>query len=387
MIEKKGHTVIPFSVQSIHNVKTEWEDYFLSPIDGADNVYFEEYRRNILTLTKIIERSFYSVEGFIKSRRIAKRTQPDLVYILHFLNKMSPSIIEGFKSRGLPIVVRLSDFGIMCPQGLFLHDGIICEKCIHGSFRSAVKKKCVKNSTVGSLIKCISWSFHRLIKVYEKVDAFICPSAFTMKKMIEGGFPEKKIFLIPTFVNLADVTAKSEVGEFILYFGRLSKEKGVDTLVDAYNQLPEPKPALLIIADIENHPQWVQYIRNKSQKVHFLPFQHRESLFEYIKKALFVVVPSICYENMPNTILEAFANGKPVIASNIGSLPELVKDGETGFLFEPGNDDDLRDKVTYMLLNQSDLVQMGKRGYKYVEKYHSPEKHYNNLFNVFRSVQ
>ncbi|MDY7037771.1 MAG: glycosyltransferase family 4 protein, partial [Thermodesulfobacteriota bacterium] len=360
--------------------------YFLSPIDSEDSVYFHEYRKNPFTLLKVFERSFYSPEGFIKARRIAKKTNPDVAYVLHFLNKMSPSIIDGFKSVRVPVVVRLSDFGLICPQALCLGGEDICEKCLSGSLLNSVFHKCIKNSYMGSFVKAVSWYFHRMIGSISRIDAFVSPSKFLAEKFIEVGFPREKFFHIPTFVESSQVeTTYTNKGD-ILYFGRISKEKGTHILLKAYDEIRTEKPTLRVIGDITSSEYSIGLVKKYSDHVKFEDFMPQKSLFERIKEASFIVVPSICYDNMPNVILESFVHGKPVVAASIGSFPELIDDRITGLLFDAGSVEDLTEKLMWAIDHQDEVKEMGKNARKYVEDNHSPKIHYDKLMNVFSSV-
>ncbi len=385
MLENVNHNIIPFSVKSGLNASNDYEEWFMSPVDAGGATYFAESKKSFPTYCKIISRSFYSPEGFIKARRIAQSVKPDLVYSLHFLNKMSPSVIDGFKSMKVPVVVRLSDFGIMCPQAHFFCHGKVCEKCINGNFFHAVRNKCIFDTHAGSMIKACAWKFHRLIKVYDRIDAFICPTTFMRHKMIEAGFSEEKLFHVPTFIDSASVQPAYTDDGYILYFGRLSEEKGVETLLDAYVMLPEPKPKLLIIGDIETAPELTENPRYQLENICFKSFMKKDALFEAIRKSLLVVVPSVWYENMPNVLLESYALGKPVLASNIGSLREVVQPGKTGVFFNSGDADNLRNKLLELLANKKDLQEMGRTARVYVEQFHTPDKHLFDLQDIFSS--
>jgi glycosyltransferase involved in cell wall biosynthesis len=386
LLEQKGHFIFPFSVHSNLNEPTEFSKYFISPIDIKGNDYYKDYNKNISTYLKLLSRQFYSIEAYKKSRKLAIDLNPDIVFSLHFLNKMSPSALDGFKSKNIPIVVRVSDFNIICPQGHLLLNGRICEECLTGNLLNCFWNRCIEESYIGSLIKTISWTFHRMIKFYERIDAFICPSVFTCQKMIEAGVSPKKLFHVPTPTKLDNLDLNFTSGKYILYFGRIAEEKGVGLLIAAYSQLPPPKPDLFIISNFSGRKQWIRDVRKNYKQINLISFQPLKELRQYISRALFVVVPSLWYENMPNTVLEAFAHGKPVLASRIGSLQELVVDGSTGLLFEPGNIEDLKQKLVTMYSGEIDLGKMGRNARHYVEKHHSEDEHYRKLMSIFKSL-
>jgi glycosyltransferase involved in cell wall biosynthesis len=381
--EENGHNVYPFSIRSQRNVESEYESYFMSPIGSDKAVYFDEYKKNLKTIFQILSRQFYSPEGYFKAKEIAKMIQPDIIYILHFLNKMSPSILDGFKSTKAPLILRVSDFGLICPQAHLFSKGEICESCIGGNYFNAVKKKCIKNSIMGSLIKALALSFHKARALESKVDAFVFPSRFTMRKFIEAGLPEEKMNYIPTFIDLVDKQPDYIGKDYILYFGRVTEEKGVDILLEAYNSIKTEKPRLIIIGGAQ-HDNYVKQLKEKcSSDVHFLDFMPSEQLKKYIQEALFVVIPSECYDNLPNVLLESFAYGKTVCVPRHGCFSDIVDEGVTGLFYQPGDSNDFAEKLTWAFLHPTQITEMGKHARAYVEKYHSPEKHYTELIALF----
>ena len=383
LLEKRGHSVVPFSVHSNRNEATPWSKYFISPVGDRDSVYFDEYKLGLSTAWKVVERSIYSPEAYFASRRLARDARPDLVYSLHFLNKMSPSIIDGFRSRNVPIIIRVSDFALICPQALFLRNSRVCTECLTNGVWRAVRHKCVKNSRLGSGVKVMAHYIHRMLGVYKGISAIVCPSRFTMEKYLEAGFDPARLRHVPTFIDASSIDPDYEAGDYILFFGRLTEEKGVQYLIEAYRGLDRPKPYLLIIGASPGAPASSAWDGPLPEGIKILPFMSQQELSTYIRRSMFVVMPSICYENMPNTVLEAFAHGKPVIASDLGSLKELVVNGETGYLFQAGDSADLRRKMETVLGSPDHGAGMGKKARRYVENNHSPESHLDTLLALF----
>ena len=386
ILEDRGIEIFPFSVKSEKNIVSEWEEYFLSPLSSNESVYFNEYKKDFKTILKVIERSFYSPEGFFRARKFADLVSPDIIYSLHFLNKMSPSILDGFKSLGIPVIVRLSDFGLICPQGLLFNKGINCEACIKDGLWHCIKNRCVQDSFSGSLIKYFAWKTHRIIGSISRVDAFICPSSFTKKKYIEAGFPESKLYHIPSFVDISALTPDYTGGSYILYFGRFAYEKGVHVLLEAYDMLDIEKPKLVLVGSTDGS-EYCQSLKEKySIHIEFIDFLDKKELYQYIKNACFVVVPSTCYDNMPNVVLEAFAHGKPVIASRNGGFPDLIDEYKNGLLFETGNEESLAKKLKWAIKHPVEMIEMGMKAREYAENEFSPDIHFkrlNSLFNNF----
>jgi len=384
--KNKGIKIYPFSVKSKRNHPTQWDKFFLSPVSSNDAVFFHEYKKDIKTRIKVLERAFYSPEGFYKAWRYAGRTEADIVYSLQFLNKMSPSVLDGFKSAGLPVIVRLSDFGLICPQPTLFCNGKICESWIGSSSLSCAKKKCFQNSYLATMVKSLALTFQKQIGSFSRIDAFICPSKFTRQKYIEAGFPGKKIHYIPTFIQAEDIAPNFSHDGYILYFGRVVEEKGVHVLLKAWELIKGKRPKLIVVGNLENNKYHLLLKKRYSHAVRFIDFLPKKELYQFIENSMFVIVPSIWYDNLPNALLESYAHGKAVIASRHGCFPEFVKEKETGLLFSPGNAEALADKLNWAINNQGQMADMGKNARKYVEKHFPENLHVNRLIALFRSV-
>lgn len=386
ILEEHGHEVVPFSVRSNKNVATEYEKYFVEPIGGRDATYYSEYQKTPRTIWKMLSRSVYSLEVKRAIQREIQETKPDLVYILQFVNKLSPSVIRGAKQMGLPVVVRLSDYFLLCPRFDFLCNRKICEDCLSRGYRSCVKKRCVKGSFFASMVRVLAMKIHTAMRIYDAVDAFITPSMFLKDKLVQSGFEERKIHCIPTFTTCSIRTDETEIGKYGLYFGCITDGKGVETVVKAYEILPERR--VLIVGD--DHTQEAkrlkQYVREHELKnIEFTGFKGGNDLERIIQEARFTIIPSICYDNLPNTALESFQYAKPVITSDLGSLKELVIDGQNGYLFEPGNAQDLAQKIR-MLDDDQIVAAMGNANQKRLCDHFSQGGHYDMLMHVFMSM-
>ena len=386
IFEKYGHEVIPFSIHSNKNVKTEYSKYFVEPIGGRDATYYDEYKKTPKTIWKMITRSVYSLEVKKAIQKEIRDVKPDIVYIIHFVNKLSPSVIRGAKQMGVPVVLRLSDYFLLCPRFDFLSKTEICEECLKKGYWSCIKKRCVKASFFASAIRVLSMKIHKWMNIYKDVDAFITPSEYLKEKLAENGFDAEKIYCIPTFTLSKTQTDEAIIGDYGLYFGRITVEKGVDTIVRAYEKLPDHQVKIMGDDTTEEAVRLKNYVReHKISNIEFIGFKSGEELERMIKKARFVLIPSIWYDNLPNTSLEAFQYGKPVIASDIGSLRELVIDGYNGFLSVPSNIEGLIEKIK--LFDQDEIVRnMGTNSREILEKRFSAEKHYSTLINLFEEL-
>lgn len=387
MLEDNGHEVIPFSIHSDKNVETEYSKYFVEPIGDRSATYFEECKKTPKVIMQMLTRSCYSFGVKKAIQKEIKEVRPDLVYIIHFVNKLSPSVISGSKQMGVPVVLRLSDYFLLCPRFDFLCQKEICEDCLTKGYSSCIKKRCVKGSLFASLIRVFSMKLHNLIKVYDDVDMFVTPSEFLKNKLTENGFEKNKIVCIPTFTSSKTALDNTEIGEYGLYFGRVSEEKGVETVVKAYEKLPDYQVKIMGDDSTEEAVRLKAYVEEHNlTNIEFLGFKSGAELEEIIKGARFTLIPSIWYDNLPNTALESFQYSKPVIASNIGSLPELVQDGYNGYLFNPYSVDELVERIR--LFDNDEIVRvMGANSRKQLEERFAPETHYNNLMKVFDKVR
>ena len=387
MLEDNGHEVIPFSIHSNKNVETEYSKYFVEPIGSRDATYFEECKKTPKVIWQMLTRSIYSTEVEKAIKKEIKDVKPDLVYIIHFVNKLSPSVICGAKKMGVPVVLRLSDYFLLCPRFDFMYNKKPCEECLTKGYRTCIKKRCVKGSLFASVVRVFSMKVHKAMNIYKDVDAFITPSEFLKKKLIENGFDENKITCIPTFTASKSEVGKPQVGTYGLYFGRVTEEKGVDTVVKAYEMMPDRHVKIMGDDTTDEAKRLKAYIKEKNIKnVEFLGFKAGEELEEIIKGARFTLIPSIWYDNLPNTALESFQYSKPVIASNIGSLPELVLDGVNGYLFKPADAQELCEKVA-LLDDDAVVKKMGAASRARLEDRFAPQTHYNTLMRIFDSVR
>lgn len=385
VLERHGHEVVPFSVKSSKNFDTPYDKYFLESVD--DSEYFAKTRKNVSTVLKSFTRMFYSFEAKRKFASLLRDTRPDLVYIMQYHNKISPSIIDAARSMGIPVVHRISDFQYMCPNALFYNERTgVCEDCLKGKRLSCVRNKCVMNSPVYSAIKAGAKALHDAMGVTRRVDAFVVPSSFTLSKLNEYGIEAARLNHIPTFFNLRPYDASAISYEpFFLYVGRVERQKGLQTLVDA---VKGTRHRLKIIGfsndgyDLELKKS----ITGADDNIEFLGRMSFDEIVPYLQSCRCTVVPSEWYDNFPNAILESFAYRKAVIATDFGSLPELVENDVTGLTFKYRDVTDLRRCLDFMADNESAARAMGARAFELIQSRYSPEVHYTSLMKLFDSL-
>jgi len=379
ILEKNGHIVIPFSMKDERNYDSEFKDYFVDKIDYSD---IKPNFKNLKTALKMI----YSIEAKNKIELLIRKTKPDIAHLHNIYGRLTPSILYALRKNNIPIVITLHDYKLLCPSYHMSFNGKTCEDCKGGKFYRAVIKRCHKNSYLASAVYTVESYIHSVLKTYEKcVDIFIAPSQFIRNKFIEFGFPEDKIEFVPNFVD-AKFNIQFNMGkDYFLYSGKLLKIKGIFTLLKAVKGID--KAMLYIAGDGELREEVKNYIReNKLDNVKLLGHLSRDELFKILADALFIVLPSECYENAPLAVLEAFALGKPVIGAKIGGIPEMIIDGETGFLFEPNNYEDLRKKLEFLINNPLKIIEMGIKAYNMVKEKYNPEIHYKLLTKIYEKV-
>jgi glycosyltransferase involved in cell wall biosynthesis len=271
----------------------------------------------------------YSFEAKRKIMQVIDDFQPDIVHMNNINFQLTPSIIYGVKKKGIPLVQTVHDYQMICPNHLLYNfdKNTPCEKCINGSHINCISNKCIHGSAVKSIIGVIEAKFYSLLKVYKKVDLFVCPSNFLEKKLLSARrYYEGKTKTIHNFIDkekFSNTDRKED--SYIVFVGRLSKEKGIENIAGAAKLLPEytfiiagSGPDEAILKDIPN--------------VKLAGFLNGNELTELMGNAKVLLLPSVCYENCPLSILEAHCMGVPVVTMNSGGMAELVKDGITGTL-------------------------------------------------------
>lgn len=321
----RGHEVVFFSMKDDeHNIPCAQEKFFVS--NSAVHGGIKSKLNMVLHIA-------YSKEAYFNMKKLLQTEKPDLV-ILNLVHKqITLSIIDAIKeyNEKLPIFWVMHDMITVCPSYTMLDgNGNICEKCLKGSFRPCVENRCIKGSKLMSILSKYEADYIRKKKWYDKVDMYICPSEFYAEKLQAAGFTTSRIVKMR---NPLPYNTKYELNDknegYILYFGRLSKEKGVKTLIDAASETG----CRLVILGTGPIEQRLKEYANEIENVEFKGFQTGQTLTDYVRKSLCVVLPSEWYENGPYSAMEAMALGKPLIVSDKGGLPEMVDDGKNGYIY------------------------------------------------------
>lgn len=318
---------------------------------------------------------------------LVRKEKPHLAVVHNLFPLLSLSILNVLKKNRIPILKRLENYKFLCLNGLFLrNDYNVCEVCKKGNFFPGIFHRCYQRNFFYSMGIAISEFIHRRLKtVTAAADLFLATSRFVEKKFVEAGFPEDKIVVHPNFIDFEPLKSPAPPGDYAIFVGRLSGEKGLLTLLKAFNGLPELSLKILGEGPLEN--QLKEYVQLHQMKhVTFAGFVDGKLKREMLSKALFLVFPSECYESFGYSIIESYACGVPVVASDIGGARELIKEGNTGFLFEPGNPGDLRKKISLMLKKNQSLAEMRKKSLERAKELYTRETGCQNLDRLFKKL-
>lgn len=376
LLEEHGHEVAYFSMENEKNIKTGNKEYFVKASD-----------MNSKDVTKALS-VIYSKENKKVMEKALDEFKPDIVHINNFQRQLTASVIDAAKERNIPVVFTAHDVQAICPAILMMDPSRnICEECMGGKYINCIKKKCIKNSMLKSVLGAIEGSYYRNTKVYtDKIDFVLPPSEFYMNKLIKDGIPKDKITYIHNFIDVDAFDVKTEDDGYALYFGRLSREKGIINLINAFAKLE--KGTLYIAGDGPEKAEVEEVIKeNKLEKrVKLLGFLNKEEMKETVRKCKFVVVPSIWYENCPYSVIETLCTGKPVIGANIGGIPELVKDNENGFIYKYDDIKELAEKMKILFEDDKLVKKFSKQAKEIAKEQYSKENYYKKIMNIYDKV-
>lgn len=340
LLTKLGHEVIFFAMTDKNNHPCKDEQFFVSNVDFNG-------KTSKMQKIKAGFRVLYSFEAKKSISALIEKEKPDIVHINLVHRHITLSIIRAIKKYNIPIVYTVHDLNCVCPNHEMLVNGKVCELCLKGKYRNCIKQKCVKSSTVKSALGAIEAINYKRMKIYDDIDLYITPSYFYKKKLEESGIIHPEIVHIKNFLPL-DTKFKNdnEDKNYLLYFGRISEEKGIITLLKAMEKLQNNTP-LYILGTGALEEQVKEYIKahNLEEKVKMFGFKSGDELKKFVAQAKCIILPSEWYENGPYAIMEAMSQGKPVIVSRFGGLPEIVEDQKTGFICNPFDSEDLKNCI------------------------------------------
>lgn len=334
LLEEQGWSNGFFSMHHPKNFETSWSKYFVDEIEFG---HAYSMGQKLAMASKVI----YSMEAQRKLERLLKDYPADVAHLHCIYHHLSPSIIPTLRDAGVPVVMTAHDLKIACPAYKMLNNTGVCEKCKGGNLFNVVKHRCVRDSLAASAIVMVESTVHRMLNTYQgKLDKVVVPSRFFMEKFIEWGWSRDKFAYIPNYVDSTRFEPGYPPGDYFLYFGRLAPEKGVATLMRAA-KVAGVKLKIAGTGPIEAELHALH--KELGGDIEFLGYQSGARLHALIREARAMVLPSEWYENAPMSVLESFALGTPVIGANIGGIPEMVLNGETGWTFESRDTEGLTD--------------------------------------------
>lgn len=336
--------------------------------------------------------------------------RPDVVHCHNTFPLISPAIYWACASEKIPVVQTLHNFRLACASPYLFREGAVCEKCVGKKLPySAVRYRCYRRSWAGSVIWLLMTVAHRLLGTYKrKVDAFVALTEFAQEKLVESGVPKHKILVKPNFIQQPAVRCREVAAEVIsspfsvaqkyaLFVGRLSPEKGCETLIRAWALFQEEwiasgdelnVPRLLIVGDGPERLVLEELVQSSTlTSVSFMGKQSKERVLELMRNAEILVLPSLWYEGFPMTIVEAFSQSLAVVASNIGSLASAICHKENGLLFAAGDSTELSDALVWAMSHPQEMLKMGDAAHDDYERFYSAEVNYGQLIAIYDQVR
>jgi len=377
MLKEHGHEVAYFSMKDEKNIKTGDKEYFVEASDMNS--------KNITKALSVI----YNKKNKKKMEEALDDFKPDIVHLNNFQRQLSASIIEPCIKRNIPIVFTAHDVQAICPAILMMDSNKnICEDCMHHKYKNCIKKSCIKNSKLKSILGAYENRYYYKHKIYtDKINYIITPSNFYKGKFIEDGIDKNKIDYIHNFIDMNEYDIETEDNGYALYFGRLSREKGILNLINAF---AKTKKGNLYIAGTGPEEDEIKRIikENKIEdRVKLLGFLNKDEMKDVTRKARFIIIPSIWYENCPYSAIETQVLGKPIIGANIGGIPELVINNKNGLIYKYDNIDELTEKLNMLFDNDELVKEYSKNAKEYAKKEYSIDSYYEKLINIYNKVK
>ncbi len=378
LMEERGWHNKFFSMHHAENLPSEYSIYFAEEIDYSKRT---SSPRKLLDATRII----YSLEARQKISYLLDAHPVDIAHVHSIYHHQSPSVLDELRARGVPIVLTAHDLKLACPAYTMLSQDGVCERCKGGKVWNVAARRCIKGSLAASTLIMVESAVHKALRLYDRnVDRIITPSAFYKEKLIEWGWNPDKILHIRNFVATAQVQPAPEAGDGMVYFGRLSREKGLATLVRASAASGVP---VRIVGQGPQEAELRALADTLAAPVEFLGFQQGDALWSIVDSARAVVLPSEWYENGPMSVIEAFGRGKPLIGARIGGIPEMIEEGRTGWAFASGEVDNLADVMTRVSALAPDrLLEMAEHCRTFAATHHSEDAYFEQISALYDSL-
>ncbi len=375
-----GHRVIDFSMVHLDNFPSDYSDCFVPNVDYKDG--------NKPGMFAGLFGKFNTAINFVHNRdavnrlsSLIEKEKPDVAHLHNIYHQITPSIINLLIKAGVKVVLTLHDYKVICPTYAMINNDAICSKCEGKAFWHATANKCQERSLFKSSLLSVEGYWHKWAKSYDQVDMFLAPSQFMADIVGKYRVPPDKIRVLHNGIDLNQYDYSGEDDGYAVYFGRLSKEKGIETLLRAHQDFSSKFPLKII-----GTGPLMDNLKERYAGVEFTGYKTGGELRELVWRASFVVIPSEWYENCSMSVLAAMAYGKPIIGSRIGGIPEQIEDGKTGFLFEMGNVEELAEKMTLLAENEHLRKEMGRAARKKLEEEYSLDTHCTKLVKIYEEL-
>ena len=372
ILRSHGHEVAFFSMQDPKNEPTKWSKYFV------DNIDYNDSGLSVWRKIKAAQRFIYNFQSKRNLEKLLAEFRPDVAHLHNVYHQLSPSVIHVLKKNNIPMVMTMHDYNLISPNYNLFLNGKIWEK---NSLLACIKDSCIKQSYAKSFINALEVVLNKILRTYKNIGIFISPSMFLIDKFQEFNFKGKALYIPnPLEKKFFENSFIDDTTGPLVYFGRLSAEKGISTILLALKNLPEERLVIVGEGPEKNNLLRLTEKLNMENQVDFTGFKSGQELKNILKKAKAIIVPSVWYENMPYSVAESLAMGKIIIASRLGGIPDLISDNQNGFLFEPGKAQDLAKKIAE--LNRCDRQKIKKAAYESALKF-SSENYYKKIIPIY----
>lgn len=376
-LETQGHTTIPFAMQHPDNRETPYSDRFVSFVQT------EPVRSNPWQAARTVGRMFYSLEARRKLATLIAQEKPDLAHIHNIYTQISPSILDTLKDQRVPVVMTVHDHHLISPQYNIWATGCGEDYRNVGILKGTLARY-HKNSAVASFIQTAVYKFHRWLRIYEKnVDLFVCPSQYMKRQLIVCGFPQEKIRVNHYGIDPHSIEPRYDHDNYFLFVGRLSEEKGIETIVRAAKLIPD---ILFKIVGRGPEMERLHRLADELANVEFLGFRTGGELANLYRGAMAALLPSRVHENFPLTILESMTAGKPVIASHVGGVSEIVDDRVNGLLVNPVDLNGWVEAITRLAYDEELRLSMARAARLTIERRFELGNHYSRLMAIYQEA-
>jgi glycosyltransferase involved in cell wall biosynthesis len=375
LLQEHGHTVIPFCIHHPDNIPSEFDEYFVDAPEIRDLNGWEKVRS--------IPRFFFNQDAARKVEMLILKEKPDIAHVHNIFNGISLSVLPVLHRYHIPVVISMHETRFICPSSYFNLRGKLCDNCRKSLFLNCALHKCYQDNLHISIISAFEMIHKDFFFHYDKYISqyiFLNKHYEDMHAARHQYFKDKGVILYNMLPALNSIRPVMEKGDYLFYYGRITSEKGITTLIEAMKSLPDVK---LIVAGKGTLLDNLKQIA--SANVQFVGFVKGKALDDYIDNASFIVVPSECEENNPMTVIEAYAHGKPVIGSRIGGIPEIIREGETGFIFQAFDKDDLIRTINKAnSVSEADYMLFSNNSRNFADINFNPDKHYEKLMEIYK---